>query len=74
MQHCRWRTKGDIVLRVEEAVIKSAREWYLFVKKKVFDSNNRLSDNADMSAVERVASVAKLAHLVIADLSVSRQR
>ena len=74
MQHCRWRTKGDIVLRVEEAVIKSAREWYLFVKKKVFNSNNRLSDNADMSAVKRVASVAKLAHLVIADLSVSRQR
>ena len=25
------------MLRVEEAVIKSAREWYLFVKKKVFN-------------------------------------
>ena len=37
--HClRWRTKGDIVLRVEEAVIKSAREWYSFVKKKVVNS------------------------------------
>lgn len=62
------------MLRVEEAVIKSAREWYLFVKKKVFNPNNNTSDNAEISAVERVASVAKLAHLVIADLSVCRQR
>ena len=58
------------MLRVEEAVIKSAREWYLFVKKRVFNNKS----NREMSAVERVASVAKLAHLVIADLSVSRQR
>ena len=38
---------------------------------KVFNSNN---SDPETSIVDRVASVAKLAHLVIADLSVCRQR
>ena len=30
--HCfKWRTKDDIILRVEDAIVKSVREWYNYV-------------------------------------------
>ena len=33
--HClKWRTRGDIVLRVESAVVSSVREWYKFVRNQ----------------------------------------
>ena len=33
--HClKWRTRGDIVLRVEAAVNSSVREWYKFVRNQ----------------------------------------
>jgi BAI1-associated protein 3 len=70
--HClRWRTKGDVVIRAEEAVVKSVREWHAFVAQKVVKAKeNRRSSNA----VETVANLTKLTHLLIADLASCRQR
>ena len=34
--HClKWRTKDDIVLRVEDAIVKSVREWYTYVANNI---------------------------------------
>ena len=44
--HClKWRTRGDIVLRVETAVISSIREWYKFIRKQFAqDLDHKRSD------------------------------
>lgn len=42
--HClHWRTKGDVVLRVQEAITRSVREWYTFVLTRIicFDTKER---------------------------------
>ena len=34
--HCfKWRTKDDIILRVEDAIVKSVREWYHYVSNNI---------------------------------------
>ena len=34
--HClKWKAKEDIVLRVEEAIVRSVSEWYNFVKTRI---------------------------------------
>ena len=42
--HCfKWRTKDDIILRVEDAIVKSVREWYNYVAQNIIclKSNKR---------------------------------
>ena len=42
--HCfKWRTKDDIILRVEDAIVKSVREWYNYVATNIIclKSNKR---------------------------------
>ena len=51
--HClKWRTKDDIVLRVEEAIVKSVREWYSYVANNIIclKSNNRGKINLSTSS------------------------
>ena len=46
--HClKWRTRGDIVLRVETAVISSVREWYKFVRNQFAKDLDRRGCNSD---------------------------
>ena len=46
--HClKWRTRGDIVLRVETAVISSIREWYKFVRNQFAKDLDRMESNSE---------------------------
>ena len=47
--HClKWRTRGDIVLRVESAVVSSVREWYKFVRNQFAkDLDRKMESNSE---------------------------
>lgn len=49
--HClKWRTRGDIVLRVEAAVISSVREWYKFVRNQFAKDLDRVANGSSSEA------------------------
>jgi hypothetical protein len=68
--HClRWRTKDDVVIRVEEAVSESVRELYdaAVAKTKI---NEEDSDYED----DDVSRLTRLTQLLVADLSACKER
>lgn len=68
--HClRWRTKGDIVLRVEEALRTSTNEWFRFVESKVAKKQR----NQEATIHDRMSRLTRLTHLLIADVRSSQR-
>lgn len=81
--HClKWRTRGDIVLRVETAVISSVKEWYKFVRNQFAKDLDRKSseseenlrvDPTDRALSRKMRNLTKLTNLLIADIKTSVQ-
>ena len=82
--HClKWRTRGDIVVRVESAVISSVREWYKFVRNQFAKDLDRLgynsesedhharADPTDRALSRKMRNLTKLTNLIIADIKTS---
>eukprot|EP00095_Tigriopus_kingsejongensis_P000958 maker-scaffold83_size396513-snap-gene-0.15 protein:Tk00958 transcript:maker-scaffold83_size396513-snap-gene-0.15-mRNA-1 annotation:"conserved hypothetical protein" len=66
--HClKWRTKGDIVIRVEEALRSSVCEWFHYIETKVAKTRQ------GHTAHERMAKWTRLTHILIADVKSSQR-
>ncbi len=65
--HClRWRSRQDVALLVEEAVVHSLAQWADFLVKR--------TEETDKNIIERLRSQTRLAQLLAADLSASRDQ
>ena len=60
----KWRTRNDIVLQVEDALLASVREWFNFVLDRILTQEK--SQNG------RMANLTRMTHLLMADIEEGR--
>ena len=64
---CQWRTRNDIVLQVEDALLAGLREWFAFVLERV-PKDERVGKEKEGGREERMRNLTRITHLLVADL------
>ena len=62
----KWRTRNDIVLRVEDALLASVREWFNFVMERI--------PSQEKSQRGKMKNLTKITHLLMADIEEGKKQ